>query len=65
MARNPIGSDGYPMERHHPGRLDGETEMIMKTVHNMIHADERAAVRTIFRGDGLKGNPGSWTGKVR
>lgn len=63
MARNPIGPDGYPMERHHPGRLRGETELIMKTVHDMIHEDERDAVRKVLKADGETGNPGSWTGK--
>lgn len=63
MAKNPIGPDGLPMERHHPGRLKGETELIPKTVHDIIHQNERGAVREIFKKDRLKGNPGSWTGK--
>ncbi|MCF8070069.1 MAG: hypothetical protein K9L30_15920 [Desulfobacterales bacterium] len=63
MARNPIGPDGMPMEKHHPGRLKGGTELIPKTVHDLIHDDERAAVREIFKNDGLAGNPNAWTGK--
>ena len=63
MAKNPIGPDGLPMERHHPGRTPGDTELIWKTVHDLIHESERDAVREIFRQDGLKGNPGAWTAK--
>lgn len=63
MGKNPTGFDGLPMERHHSGRLKGKTELITKTIHNIIHQDERNAVRKIFKKDGLKGNPGSWTGK--
>lgn len=63
MSRNPIGPDGLPMEKHHPGRLKGPTVLIPKTVHDLIHEDERDAVREIFRKDGLTGNPGAWTGK--
>jgi hypothetical protein len=54
-----------PMERHHPGRLDGKTELVDKIVHDLIHESERDAVRDIFRQDGLKGNPGAWTGKIK
>lgn len=63
MAKNPIGPDGAPMERHHPGRLSGPTELISQTEHYLIHAAERDAVRTIFRMDGFIGNPGAWSGK--
>ena len=63
MGKNPIGPDGLPMERHHRGRLWGPTELIPKTVHDIIHQDERNAVREIFKKDGLKGNVNAWTGK--
>ena len=63
MPKNPIGFDGLPMEGHHPGRLKGPTELIPKVVHDIIHQDERDAVREIFKKDGEKGNPGSWTGR--
>ena len=65
MGKNPIGPDGAPMERHHQGRQDGDTTLIPKTVHDIIHQDERDAVRNVFKKDGLKGNPGSWTGKIK
>ena len=65
MSKSPIGSDGLPMEGHHRGRLDGHTELIPKTVHDLIHQDERDAVKEVFKNDGLNGNPGSWTGKVK
>lgn len=60
---NPIGPDGLPMERHHPARQFGPTELISKTEHDAIHQGERDAVRNIFEQDGLKGNPGAWTAK--
>ena len=63
MSKNPIGPDGFPMERHHPGRLPIQTVLITKTEHDLIHEDERAAVREIFIKDGLSGNPGAWTAK--
>tara|TARA_Y100000310_G_C20118181_1_gene550240 strand:- start:147 stop:347 length:201 start_codon:yes stop_codon:yes gene_type:complete len=63
MGKNPIGSDGLPMENHHPGRLKGDTNLILKSTHDMIHQDERDAVREIFKEDGEKGHPGSWSGK--
>jgi hypothetical protein len=63
MGKNPIGPEGEPMERHHSGRLDGPTELIWKSVHDLIHESERDAVKGIFREDGLKGNPGAWTGR--
>ncbi|MEK7572350.1 MAG: hypothetical protein AAB493_00640 [Patescibacteria group bacterium] len=51
-------------EDHHPGRLAGPTELIPKIVHDIIHQDERDAVRGIFKQDGITGfNPGRWTGK--
>lgn len=62
-GKNPIGEDGFPMERHHPGRLEGPTELILKTVHDFIHQDERDAVKKILDEDGLSGQPGKWTGK--
>jgi hypothetical protein len=62
---NPIGPDGLPMERHHPGRLPGPTDLIPKSVHDLIHQTERDAVRDVFRQDGLRGNPGAWTGKPK
>ena len=65
MEKNPIGPDGLPMERHHQGRQDGATELIPKTVHDIIHQDERDAVRDVFQKDGLGGHPGSWTGKKK
>lgn len=65
MTPNPIGPDGLPMERHHPARQDGPTELIPKCVHDLIHEGERDVIRDILREDGLKGNPGSWTGKVK
>ena len=55
MSKNPIGPDGLPMEKHHPGRLKEPTELIPKTIHDLIHEDERNAVRDIFRKDGLTG----------
>ncbi len=57
---NPIGPDGLPMERHHTARQDGETELIWKTVHDIIHQDERDAVRPLIK----KGHPGGWTLKT-
>ena len=63
MAKNPKGPDGLPMERHHPGRLDGGTELIWKSVHDIIHQDERDAVKDVFRQDGLTGRSGGWSGK--
>jgi hypothetical protein len=63
MSNNPIGPDGYPMEDHHNGRLKGPTEKVLKTVHDLIHQDERDAVKDIFKKDDLKGNPGMWSGK--
>ena len=63
MSKNPIGLDGLPMERHHPGRQDGDTELIPKTVHDIIHQNERDAVSDILQKDGLNGHPGKWTGK--
>ena len=60
---NPIGPDRMPMERHHPGRLAGPTEMVWKSVHDLIHESERDAVRKVFREDGLSGNAGAWSGK--
>lgn len=51
-------------EEHHPGRLAGPTERIPKLVHDIIHQDERNAVKGIFELDGITGfNPGRWTGK--
>ncbi len=51
-------------EDHHPGRLAGPTERIPKLVHDIIHKDERDAVRGVFKLDGITGfNPGRWSGK--
>ena len=50
-------------ENHHPGRLAGPTVPIPKIVHDMIHQDERDAVKMIFQQDGLSGHPGRWSGK--
>lgn len=60
---NPIGMDGMPMERHHPGRIWGETVMIDKITHDLIHDSEREAVREVFKQDGLQGNPNAWSAK--
>jgi hypothetical protein len=60
---NPIGSDGFPMENHHPARQAGPTELIPKCVHDIIHQNERDAVRDIMQQDGLAGHPGRWTAK--
>lgn len=60
---NPKGSDGAPMERHHIARQEGDTILIDRTTHRIIHQQERDAVRDVFEKDGLKGNPGSWTAK--
>lgn len=49
MAKNPIGPDGLPMERHHQGRQDGDTVLIPKTVHDIIHQNEIDAVRDVFK----------------
>jgi hypothetical protein len=57
---NPIGADGAPMEKHHDGRIAGPTRLVMKTIHDMIHRDERAAVAQV---PGFKGSPGCWTAK--
>jgi len=63
MPRNPIGPDGLPMEKHHPARQSGDTDLIPKTEHDLIHEGEREAVRDVFERDGLTSNPGSWTSK--
>ena len=63
MANNPTGFDGLPMERHHPARQEGPTELIEKSVHDGIHQGERDAVRTVLEQDGLTGHPGRWTAK--
>lgn len=60
---NPLGPDGMSMERHHPGRLRGPTELISKIEHDLIHESETNAVREIFERDKLGGNPRGWTGK--
>jgi len=51
------------MERHHPARQPGETILIDKVVHDLVHEGERDAVRKIMQQDGLHGNPGGWTSK--
>jgi len=65
MAKNPTGPDGLPMEKHHPGRLNGNTELTSKTAHDSIHQGEIKAVRDIMKKDSLKGNPNTWTGKSK
>lgn len=56
-------------EEHHPGRLAGPTERIPKIVHDIIHQDERDAVKDILeeyrirKPNGHHFQPGEWTGK--
>jgi hypothetical protein len=67
MSGRPIGEDGFPMENHHQARMDqekGDDNLIMRTTHQLIHADEIAAVKGVFESDGLSGRPNSWTAKI-
>lgn len=62
MCKN-LGGEDYE-EDHHPGRLAGPIERIPKLVHDIIHQDERDAVKGVFELDGITGfNPGRWSGK--
>lgn len=57
-------NDIFRKEEHHPGRLAGPTVSIPKIVHDFIHQDERDAVKSVFKEDGITGfHPGRWTGK--
>ena len=62
---NPKGFDDLTMEKHHPARQDGATELIPKTIHDYIHQGEIEAVRDIFNQDNISGNPNAWTAKIK